>query len=98
MEPTFGLGQSNDAYAKYFSGKSFLNMLTDAEKTSLVAYNVTFEPEFSTGSPVGDSGGARLFAKAKRLRRASLQKIQNIILDFYSAPTTSEPCGFAPHA
>ena len=44
MEPTFGLGQSNDAYAKYFSGKSFINMLTDAEKTSLAAYNVTFEP------------------------------------------------------
>ena len=44
MEPTFGLGQSNDVYAKYFSGKSFLNMLTDAERTSLVAYNVTFEP------------------------------------------------------
>ena len=44
MNPTFGLGQPNDAYAQYFSGKSYLNMLTDTEKVNLGAYNVTFEP------------------------------------------------------
>ena len=44
MNPTFGLGQPNDAYAKYFSGKSYLNMLTDTGKVKLSAYNVTFEP------------------------------------------------------
>ena len=44
MEPTFGLGQPNDAFAKYFSGKSFLNPLTDIERVKLFAANVTFEP------------------------------------------------------
>ena len=44
MNPTFGLGKSNDAYAQYFSGKSYLNLLTDTEKVKLSAYNVTFGP------------------------------------------------------
>lgn len=39
----FGLGSENTAYAKYFSGASFLNPLTDGEKTVFLA-NVTFEP------------------------------------------------------
>ncbi len=39
----FGLGQPNDAYAQYFTGRSYLNPLTDPEKTQFVA-NVTFEP------------------------------------------------------
>ncbi len=39
----FGLGQPNDAYAKYFTGNSYLNPLTDPEKTIFLA-NVTFEP------------------------------------------------------
>lgn len=39
----FGLGQPNDAYAQYFTGKSYLNPLTDPDKTQFVA-NVTFEP------------------------------------------------------
>lgn len=38
----FGLGSENTAYAKYFSGASFLNPLTDGEKTVFLA-NVTFE-------------------------------------------------------
>lgn len=42
-ENVFGLGQSNDAYAQYFSGKSWLNPLTDPSKTEFLA-NVTFEP------------------------------------------------------
>ena len=39
----FGLGGPNDAYAQYFTGQSYLNPLTDPEKTQFVA-NVTFEP------------------------------------------------------
>lgn len=39
----FGLGEPNDAYARYFSGRSWLNALTDPAKTQFVA-NVTFEP------------------------------------------------------
>ena len=39
----FGLGVPNDAYAKYFSGQSYLNILT--QKGAVVSiYNVTFEP------------------------------------------------------
>ena len=44
MNPTFGLGSPNDAYAQYFSGKSFLNQLGDTSKVNLNFYNVTFEP------------------------------------------------------
>lgn len=39
----FGLGGENSAYAKYFVGKSYLNPLTNPEKTVFAA-NVTFEP------------------------------------------------------
>ena len=39
----FGLGQPNTAYAKYFTGNSYLNPLTDPQKTVFIA-NVTFEP------------------------------------------------------
>lgn len=40
----FGLGESNDNYAKYFIGNSYLNQLTDMNKTNLLICNVTFEP------------------------------------------------------
>lgn len=40
----FGMGEANIAYAKFFSGNSYLNPLTDSEKTSLHLSNVTFEP------------------------------------------------------
>ena len=39
----FGLGEPNDAYAKYFIGKSYLKPLTDSKETVFMA-NVTFEP------------------------------------------------------
>ena len=42
-ENVFGLGAENSAYAQYFTGASFLNPLTDPEKTVFMA-NVTFEP------------------------------------------------------
>lgn len=40
----FGLGKSNVDYAKYFKGNSYLNILTDMNKTTLLICNVTFEP------------------------------------------------------
>lgn len=39
----FGLGKTNDAYAKYFIGNSYLNPLTN-ENDYLQISNVTFEP------------------------------------------------------
>ena len=39
----FGQGAPNDAYAQYFTGKSYLKPLTDPKKTVFIA-NVTFEP------------------------------------------------------
>ena len=40
----FGQGEPNDAYARYFTGKSYLKPLTDPAETVFIA-NVTFEPE-----------------------------------------------------
>lgn len=39
----FGLGNTNDAFAKYFIGQSYLNPLTKKEDYVPIA-NVTFEP------------------------------------------------------
>ena len=39
----FGLGQPNNSYARYFTGKSYLNPLTTPEETIFLA-NVPFEP------------------------------------------------------
>ena len=39
----FGLGEENSAYARYFTGKSYLNPLTEPGKGPFFA-NVTFEP------------------------------------------------------
>jgi quercetin dioxygenase-like cupin family protein len=40
-ENVFGLGNSNTAFAKYFKGNSYLNVLT---KEPIFMANVTFEP------------------------------------------------------
>jgi len=40
----FGLGNPNEAYAKYFIGNSFLNPLAKVEEIGLSLANVTFEP------------------------------------------------------
>ena len=40
----FGLGQPNDAFAKYFIGNSYLNPLTDPKTCNVFLANVTFEP------------------------------------------------------
>lgn len=43
-ENVFGLGNSNDAYAQYFIGNSYLNLLAKVEDINLSLCNVTFEP------------------------------------------------------
>lgn len=40
----FGQGASNEAYAQYFSGASFLNNLGATDDGKLAFHNVTFEP------------------------------------------------------
>ena len=40
----FGQGDLNEAYAKYFIGNSYLNMLSKVDDASLSLCNVTFEP------------------------------------------------------
>ena len=40
----FRKGDPNEAYAQYFTGQSFLNPLTDPDKTAVFLANVTFEP------------------------------------------------------
>ena len=44
FKPTFELGQANDDYAEYFSGRSWISLLSDPKKVSLGVINVTFEP------------------------------------------------------
>lgn len=43
-ENIFGLGNPNDAFAQYFIGNSYLNMLAKVEDAKLSIANVTFEP------------------------------------------------------
>lgn len=40
----FGKGNSNDAYAQYFIGNSYLNPLTNPKETNVFLANVSFEP------------------------------------------------------
>ncbi len=41
---SFGIGAPNDSFAEYFTGKSFLNPLTNPKETAVFLANVTFEP------------------------------------------------------
>lgn len=41
---SFALGEPNDGFAKYFTGKSFLKPLTDIKCGEFPIFNVTFEP------------------------------------------------------
>ena len=41
---SFGLGQANTAFAKYFIGDSFLNPLTAPGESAVALANVTFAP------------------------------------------------------
>ncbi len=59
----FKTGEKNDAYAKYFVGQSYLNMLT----TSLVPIgNVTFEPGCRNNWHIHHKGGQILIVTAGR--------------------------------
>lgn len=57
----FGIGEPNTAYAEYFTGQSYLKMLTPPEATVQVA-NVTFEPGCRNSWHIhkADNGGGQI--------------------------------------
>jgi quercetin dioxygenase-like cupin family protein len=57
----FPLGKKNDAYAEYFKGQSYLEVLT---KDSVTSYNVTFEPGCRNNWHIHHLGGQILFCTA----------------------------------
>jgi quercetin dioxygenase-like cupin family protein len=57
----FPLGETNDAYAQYFTGQSYLKVLTSDGVTS---YNVTFEPGCRNNWHIHHKGGQILFCTA----------------------------------
>ena len=60
MNPTFGLGDPNDAYTQYFSGKSFLNQLEDTSKVNLTVEVTGKETSNEWCEPVSDDDYAKL--------------------------------------
>ena len=58
----FGTGQPNDAFAQYFTGRSFLNPLTQQGNSTVFLANVTFEPGCRNNWHVhhAKSGGGQL--------------------------------------
>lgn len=44
QQDAFGIGAPNDAYAKYFTGQSYLKPLTQPGVSAVFLANVTFEP------------------------------------------------------
>ncbi len=59
----FKIGNKNDAYAKYFKGQSYLNMLT---KEQVVTANVTFEPKCRNNWHIHHKGGQILLVTGGR--------------------------------
>lgn len=59
----FGLGNENTAYARYFTGKSYLQPLA---KNGINAANVTFEPKTRNNWHIHHKTGQTLFAVAGR--------------------------------
>jgi len=57
----FPLGQKNDAYAEYFTGQSYLAVLT---LEGVPSFNVTFEPGCRNNWHVHNGGGQILFCTA----------------------------------
>ncbi|QGY42732.1 cupin domain-containing protein [Maribellus comscasis] len=57
----FPLGQKNDAYAQYFTGQSYLAVLT---LEGVPSFNVTFEPGCRNNWHVHQGGGQILFCTA----------------------------------
>lgn len=63
LESIFPLGEKNDAYAQYFTGQSWLKMLTT--KGVSIA-NVTFEPKCRNNWHIHHKGGQILLCTAGR--------------------------------
>lgn len=59
----FGIGKKNTAYAKYFVGQSYLNMLTTER---VVTANVTFEPGCRNNWHIHHKGGQILLVTSGR--------------------------------
>lgn len=61
---SFGVGEPNDGYAQYFTGKSFLKPLTEMDKVSVFLANVTFEPGCRNNWHIhhAKSGGGQILA------------------------------------
>lgn len=59
----FARGAKNDAYAQYFIGQSYLNMLTTS---GVVTANVTFEPGCRNNWHIHHKGGQILLVTAGR--------------------------------
>lgn len=59
----FGIGEKNTAYAKYFVGQSYLNMLTTER---VVTANVTFEPGCRNNWHIHHKGGQILLVTSGR--------------------------------
>lgn len=59
----FPMGEENEAYAKYFVGQSYLNMLST---TGVVIGNVTFEPGCRNNWHIHHKGGQILLVIAGR--------------------------------
>ncbi len=59
----FGIGEKNTAYAKYFVGQSYLNMLTTER---VVTANVTFEPGCRNNWHIHHKGGQILLVISGR--------------------------------
>lgn len=59
----FPMGEKNDAYAKYFTGQSYLKMLTDG---GVRIANVTFEPGCRNNWHIHHKGGQILLCTAGR--------------------------------
>nr|WP_319511126.1 cupin domain-containing protein [uncultured Draconibacterium sp.] len=57
----FPLGQKNDAYAEYFTGQSYLAVLT---LEGVPSFNVTFEPGCRNNWHIHNGGGQILFCTA----------------------------------
>jgi len=60
----FGTGIYNFMFKKYFSGRSYLKMLTMPGKTSVFSSNVTFEPACRNNWHIHHKGGQILFCTA----------------------------------
>ena len=71
----FGTGKPNDAFARYFVGKSFLNPLTNPQETAVFLANVTFEPGCrKTGIYITPKAAAVRFSFARRARAGIRRK------------------------